>query len=352
MTLREEVGPKQREEAPRASRLYKSYRERVQERCLLDSLLPMSRIFTRRDHPMLGAKRADWVVFLANHARRGPVFSAPGQLACASMASLVQGGFDEYMVDYGHGPESDDGADSFHTVGGAEPAVENGLVTAAARAPGEGCDLKAHPLAASLCSGDQLVSAGPSDPAGAVGTPMHGGKKRGKTHRTGKKKVSGLFTFVEAVAAAYGWRPFVDEIRLGQWGASRDDRKKFLAQMNDDERTDVMLHDVRRCTAVPHINGAVLVSRVGTKEDMLSAAVSVSPFSQFPAHGGALAAAINAMRDRARRDSRSGAMLDGRVKWVRAMINLSKADRDDFLRGGSRFQGGYAQGVCPAACQP
>ena len=105
MTLREEVGPKQREEAPRASRFYKSYRERVQERCLLDSLLPMSRIFTRRDRAR--RQRVDWVVFLANHARRGPVFSAPGQLACASMASLVQGGFDEYMVDYGHGPESD-----------------------------------------------------------------------------------------------------------------------------------------------------------------------------------------------------------------------------------------------------
>ena len=86
--------------------------------------------------------------------------------------------------------------------------------------------------------------------------------KRQKKKRT-RTRLSSLVAWARAASAQIGWRACVEleEVERGEWGSSKDVRKKEMMQMQQSLRADRLLDQPWRAQCVAPRQGVVLVAR-------------------------------------------------------------------------------------------
>jgi hypothetical protein len=157
-----------------------------------------------------------------------------------------------------------------------------------------------------------------------------------------KLKRSKFFNQVLAAPARIGWRPLFELTKARMIPE--------LMCLDDAEANRTLLAECYRCVAVPHKNGAVLVWHPhAVKGDLpIAGCVCVSAAGSIDQSESRFGKDLAALQVRLAEEARGERFMALRVGWVRAMLRLSKGERDDASRGGARNQTGWAQGVVDA----
>ena len=154
-----------------------------------------------------------------------------------------------------------------------------------------------------------------------------------------KLKRTACFNHVCAAASRFGWRPLFDIVKT-----SMDPE---LMALDAEAANRTLQTECNRQVAVPFRNGCVLVWPPTARRGDIPVAgcISISAAGAVPDTKCKLAVALRPLQTLLSNEYKRGRFLELRVSWVRAMLRMEPAMRDDRIRGGWRTQFGFAQGV-------